>query len=95
MLPRMFKLWKIESGSGKSSVARELMERISDGDDNSTLILELDWTGEEFDQNLRKALGYENVIGELSDEAKHTIAPEEWIGKFKNVLYCQSYCSQR
>jgi hypothetical protein len=44
MLPRMFKLWKIESCSGKSSVARELMERISDGDDSSTLILELDWT---------------------------------------------------
>lgn len=67
-------------GSGKSSISVYLKQRL--GGDNNAFILDLDRTDEEFERNLRTALTYTHVVGEMSNGISHTENPQEWIKKF-------------
>lgn len=69
-------------GSGKSSVAARLKQML--GGYNNTFVLDLDRTGEESMQDIRRALNYENVVVELSDGEWHTREPQRWIYRFKD-----------
>jgi hypothetical protein len=69
-------------GSGKSSVAVHLRQKL--GGDNNTFVLDLDRTGEESIQDIQRALDYENVVVELSNGEWHSREPQNWICKFKD-----------
>jgi len=69
-------------GSGKSSIVTQIKQIF--GGKNNTVILDLDRTGEEFTQEILRALDYENVVEEISDGASPTTDPQKWIHKFKD-----------
>ena len=74
-------------GAGKTTICKCLIETLGS---DKTFSLDLDITLDkeyEFNENLRKALGYENVIGMMFWGLKHTEAPQQWIVRFKDKGY--------
>ena len=75
------------AGAGKTTVSKHLIETLGK---DKTYSLDLDITLDkesEFNENLNKALGYENVIGMMFWGLKHTEAPQQWLARFKDNGY--------
>lgn len=90
-------MWKVQmgyliilrgpAGAGKTTVSKRLIQTLGK---DKTYSLDLDITLDkesEFNENLIKTLGYENVIGMMFWGLKHTESPQQWLARFKDKGY--------
>lgn len=80
----LLKILRGPAGCGKSKVYGGLKNKISI--DNCFLNLD-EINKEPFEKNIKKALKYECIIGEMFSGNGHTTNPGSWIKRFNNKDY--------
>lgn len=76
------------AGSGKSEVCCELQKGIENEKSMRSCFLNLDQTcHDEFENNMKKALKFKYVVGEMFSGNGHTTNPKPWIDRFKDKNY--------